>query len=143
MGNLGLTLWTYLRWSLEFLYAPPFAYVTLVISLSFIASVVRQRPFHATNWKQNYSLVMLQFLFFPSTLIVASIGAVPLPRLSPNYWGLRALDVFAIGSLVVGAYWTWRMKGLRWFAVSLTLLQLWVLAGAQFIGGMALSGDWL
>ena len=37
----------------------------------------------------------------------------------------------------------WKMKGLRWFALSLALLQLWLLAAANFIAGMSLTGTWL
>lgn len=35
------------------------------------------------------------------------------------------------------------MKGLRWFAVSFEMLQIWLLVAANFIAGMALTGTWL
>jgi hypothetical protein len=35
------------------------------------------------------------------------------------------------------------MKGLRWFALSLAILQLWLLAAASFIAAMSLTGTWL
>jgi hypothetical protein len=136
--------WEYLRWSIGFLYVPPFAYGTLLVGVSLIASAIYERPFSETKWRENYSLVVLQFLFFPSTLAVAALGSVGFsPSVNPNYWGLRAEDAFVIGSLAVGVYWILRMRGLRWFAASLAMLQLWLLAGAQFIAGMALTGRWL
>jgi hypothetical protein len=34
------------------------------------------------------------------------------------------------------------MKELRWYAVSVAVLQLWFLVGANIIAGMALTGRW-
>jgi hypothetical protein len=129
MANFWLTLWTYLRWSLEFLYTPPFVYGSLLLGISSIASVIFQRPFSKPIWKRTYSIAVLQFLFFPATLAVAVLGRVDWQQPhfpGPNKWGLRAEDVFALGSLIVSAYWVWKLKGLRWFALSLTMLQLWL-----------------
>jgi hypothetical protein len=141
-----MTFWLYLRWSFEFLYEPPFAYGTLLLVLNAVASGVCQKPFGKPIWKQIYSIIIVQFLFFPTTLAVAALGYVdwtenPFPE--PNYWGLRVEDAFAIGSFVLGIYWVWRMKGLRWFAASCAIFQLWLLSAAQFIAAMALKGKWL
>lgn len=146
MANFWFTLWTYFRWSLEFLYTPPFVYGSLLLCLSFIASVIFQRPFSKPIWKRTYFIVVLQFLFFPATLAVAVLGRVDWQQPhfpGPNKWGLRAEDVFALGSLIVSGYCVWKMKGLRWFALSLAMLQLWLLAAANFIAGMSLTGTWL
>jgi hypothetical protein len=146
MAHFWLALRTYLRWSLEFLYTPPFAYGTLSLGLIFIGSVICQRPFSKPIWQQTYFIVVLQFLFFPATLAMAVLGRVDWQQPhfpGPNKWGLRAEDVFALGSLIVNIYWVWRMKGLRWFAVSLAMLQLWLLAAANFVAAMSLTGTWL
>jgi hypothetical protein len=146
MAHFWMAFWTYLRWSLEFLYVPPLVYVTVVLVLSLIASAIRQRPFNKPIWKQTYTIVILQFLFFPAVLTVAVLGRIDWQQPhfpGPNYWGLRAEDLFDLGSLILGVYWVWRMKGLRWFALSLTILQLWLLAAAGFIAAMSLSGTWL
>lgn len=146
MANFWFTLWTYFRWSLEFLYTPPFVYGSLLLGLSFIASVIFQRPFSKPIWKRTYSIVVMQFLFFPATLAVAVLGRVDWQQPhfpGPNKWGLRAGDVFALSSLIVSGYCVWKMKGLRWFALSLAMLQLWLLAAANFIAGMSLTGTWL
>jgi hypothetical protein len=146
MTHFWLTFWTYLHWSIEFLYEPPFAYITVLLGLNFIASVTRQRPFKKPAWRQTSSIVVVQFLFFPASLAVAVLGLVDWQQPhfpGPNYWGLRAEDLFDLGSLSLGVYWVWKMKGLRWFASSVVLLQLWLLAGAGFIAGMSLTGTWL
>ena len=146
MAHFWLTFWTYLRWSLEFLYSPPFLYGTLLCGLSLVASVVRQRPFDKPIWKQTYAIVALQFLFFPAVLTIAVLGRVDWQQPhfpGPNYWGLRAEDLIDFGSLILGSYWVWRMKGLRWFALSVVIFQLWLLAAAGFIAAMSLTGTWL
>jgi hypothetical protein len=137
--------WTFLSWSLEFLYVPPFLYGTLLVILNVIVASLRQKPFVATCWKQHYSWTILQFLFFPATLAVAVIGQVDWQQAvgQENVWGLRATDAFLFGSLLTGTCGVWKMKGVRWFAAGLAILQVWVLAGAQFVAGMALSGRWL
>jgi hypothetical protein len=146
MTHFWVGFWTYLRWSLEFLYEPPFVYATLLLVSNFIASIIRQSPFRKPISKQTYFIVVLQFLFFPATLAVAVLGRVDWqqPHVpGPNYWGLRAEDLCDLGSLILGIYWVWRMKGLRWFALSLVILQLWLLQAAGFIAAMSLTGTWL
>ncbi len=146
MALFWWNFWTYLLWSLEALVVPPFVYTTAALALNLIASIVRQRPFNKPIWKQTYTSVILQFLFFPSVIAVGVVGRVDwqaphFPR--PNQWGLRAVELFDAGSLIVFVYWVWKMKGLRWFALSLGILQLWLLAAAVFIASMSLTGTWL
>jgi hypothetical protein len=43
----------------------------------------------------------------------------------------------------MGAFWIYKMKGLRWFAASLVVLLQVILTGAGFIAGMSVSGEWL
>jgi hypothetical protein len=136
----------YLYWSVEFLYTPPFCYVTLAIFASLVISVLVQRPHMNPIWKKYYSIPIVQFLCFPAAIAVAAVGYVdwqPPNYHGPNTWGLRTEDLLGVISLCLGIYWIWKMKGLRWLAISVTLLQLWILAGANFIAGMALTGQWL
>ena len=61
----------------------------------------------------------------------------------PNQWGLRDEDGLLAGLLILGIVSIWRAKGIRWFALSMTLLLAWVLFAAEFIAGMSLAGKWL
>ena len=134
MAQFWSTFWGFLGWSLEFLFVPPLAYGTLLLGLSFIASVIRQRPFSKPIWKKTYSIAVLQFLFFTATLAVAVLGRVDWQQFhfpGPNKWGLRAEYVFAVGSLIVSGYWVWRMKGLRWFALQFGHAATLVASGGQ------------
>jgi len=85
-------------------------------------------------------------LFFPAKVAVGvlfpAVSAVR-PHLKENVFGHRLLDALFYLSLAMSAFWVWRMRGLRWFAASLLLLQQVVLIGAGFVAGMSVSGDWL
>jgi hypothetical protein len=53
-------------------------------------------------------------------------------------WANHGLDGI---SVALCFFWVDRMKGLRWFALSFSLVQLWILLGAGLMTGMALTGD--
>ncbi|HTZ74914.1 MAG TPA: hypothetical protein VMB47_13410 [Candidatus Aquilonibacter sp.] len=96
--------------------------------------------------KRTYPIAIVQFFAFPVTLAVAVVGAVDWQQPhfpGPNHRALLTEDALLLFSLALGSYWTWKMKGVRWFAISLVLLQLWLLAAANFIAGMSLTGTWL
>jgi hypothetical protein len=136
----------YTWWSLEFLITPPYSFITIAIAINLVVSVFKQRPFKSHKWQRIMRLPFIVFLCFPATLTVAATGYVNVRQVTlsdPNYWGLRVCDFLMLISLGAGAYWTFRLKGLRWFAASITLLQLGLLVGANIIAGMALTGDWI
>ena len=145
MSAFWLELWKFTSWALEFLFVRPFGYVSLAIGINLLSSVMLQRPFRNPIWKRTSLVILVQLLLFLAILAVAVIGEVSsnptLPRVS-NHWGLVA-DILDLCSVAVGAFWIWKMKGVRWFATSVLLLQMWLLLGANFIAGMALSGDWI
>ena len=138
--------WRFFQWSLEFLFVWPMWLVTLALATNLGAALVRTWPFCHERWKNGYWLVFLTLLFIPIRIAIAVVGAVDpnmVPRPKPSAlaaWANNGLDV---AFLLLGIYWIYRMKGLRWFAVAVMLMQLWLLSGAAFIAAMALSGDWL
>jgi hypothetical protein len=147
MHQFWHTFWIYLTWSLDFLCLPGFRFATLALVFSLVASAIWQRPFFTVAWRRTFWMVIVQVGIFVLTIAIAVSRAAPVrgvvSQLQPNYWALRAVDLLEIGSLVVGVSWIVRMRGLRWFALSLVLLQFMFLYGAGFIAAMALTGDWL
>jgi hypothetical protein len=140
------TCWIYSLWSLEFLIWPPVCLITIAVVFNVVFSILKQKPLRSHAWKWVIAFPAFVFLCFPATIAVAAAGYVnfeQIPYPGPSHWGLRACDALALISLAAGTYWTFRMKGLRWFAVGVTLLQMWLLAGANFIAGMSLTGRWL
>jgi hypothetical protein len=116
----------------------------LVASLG--ASLTLQWPFRHGRWKKKYWLVFTSYIFIPLTLAIGVIAAVNpqmVPRPKPNTLAVWTSNGLFVASLLLGIYWAYRMKGLRWFAAAIALIQLWILFFAGFIAGMALSGDWL
>jgi hypothetical protein len=105
-----------------------------------------QRPFSRDRWKSEYWLVFAGYLLTPATLAIAVIVAVHPktgPRPMPNTSAVWASHPLFVASLFLDAYWVYRMKGPRRFAVAVRLIALGTMLGAGFISGMALSGDWL
>jgi hypothetical protein len=88
-------------------------------------------------------------LFFATAIAVGVFGAnpgisanpmrQPLPNLAAKHW----LDAVTYASIASCGFWIWRMKGFRWFAVSLLIMAEVITWGAFFIAGMSVSGDWL
>jgi hypothetical protein len=90
---------------------------------------------------------LTQLLFYPLAIVIgAAFQASIHPRtepLQPNRLGEHLLDALTIASLVPAALWVYSMKGLRWLAVRLVILQETVIWGALFVAGMSVSGDWI
>ena len=138
--------WWLFRQSLGFLYVWPLLLVTLALVANLVAALMYKWPFHRDRWKKEYWLIFLSLLFIPATVVIADVGsldpgAVPRPvPITPLAWTCNGLFIV---SIALGILWVLRIKGLRWFALSVALIQLWMLMAVGFIAGMALSGDWL
>lgn len=136
----------YFVWGLEAWMLPQVLIVGLALLVSVVAALLAQ-PQIKTRWRRSHWLVFTQLLFYP--LIVAVGAAFPAgTSVAPGGahsvpLGERLLDMLTFAPLITGSYWVHRMRGLRWLAGSLVLLQEVVLYGALFVAGMSLSGDWL
>lgn len=146
MSSSWMAFWEYFQWSLDFLVAWPFWLVTLALIANLGASLTLQWPFRRGRWKKEYWLVFTNYLFIPVLLaigVIAALDPAMVPRPRPNTLAVWASNALFVVSFLLGIYWVYRMKELRWFAVAIALIQLWMLFGAGFIAGMAISGDWL
>lgn len=138
--------WRYFRWGLEFLYVWPALIVTLLLAGNLVAAIAIRGPFGHNKWRNQYWLMFVSLLFVPATTVVGVIGAVdPNPAIPrhPNTPGLWITNAMFVASIAFGAFWTYRMKGLRWFASAFALVQLLILCAVGLIAGMALTGDWI
>jgi hypothetical protein len=96
--------------------------------------------------KRAWIPCILQFVLLLTAIGVASHGRVdwthqPFP--GPNESGLRMENYCIAVALILAALAVILTKGSRWFVTSLMLLQLWLLACAKEVAGMALTGRWL
>lgn len=147
LSHFAERFWTYSVWSLEFLFViPPILIILLLAIVSLAVACQKQRPFQNPLWNNSYWLVLTQLLFFP---IVISIGVLypaggpSFLRSSPHSLANSTCDFLGWLSLAMAGFWVYRMKGFRWFAVSLVTVLEMILFGAFFVAGMAVSGDWL
>lgn len=138
--------WWLFRPSLEGLYAWPMLLVTVALVANLAVALIHRWPFDRERWQRQYWLVFLSLLFIPITIAVGEAGWIDpsvSPRPTPSTLLLWTNNGLFIASVVLGIFWVYRMKGLRWFALAVALIQLWMLFWAGFIAGMALTGDWL
>jgi hypothetical protein len=145
-GTFWIEFRTQFAWGLDFWRIPPLMILAILSLLSVTACLFRPSHVHA-NWKRSYWLVSTQLLFYPLAIAIGSAFQArihpPTEPLNPNRLGERLLDALTITSLVTAAFWVYYMKGLRWLAVSLVILQETVIWGALFVAGMSVSGDWI
>lgn len=137
--------WRLFQQSVEFLYVWPLLLVTLALTAYLAAAMTLKWPFRHDRWRREYWLIFLNLLFVPATIAIADVGSVnpnPMPH-HPNTLGIWVCNGIFAACALLGIFWVYRMKGLRWFALAVVLLQLWMLIGAGFIAGMSLTGDWL
>jgi hypothetical protein len=100
----------------------------------------------SADWRSSYWLVFTQLLFYPLAIVVGVAFRVDTsgPRSPhPDPLGERLLSAMVVASLVTAALWIYRMKGIRWLAGSLVLLQEIVLFGAFLVTRMSVTGDWI
>ena len=86
-------------------------------------------------------------IVFPAVIAAGIIWANPITNPTVPHQaieaGRRCLDVLMYASFASGIWWVWRMRGFRWFAVSLMLLAEVLVFCGLFISGMSVAGDWL
>lgn len=120
------------------------AFVLAIIGV--VLSIAWQVPFEPGRWKRCYELIFSQLLYYPAIIAHGTLyrDHTP-PSQPPNANSLVDLapEVLFGLSLVSGAFWIIRMKGLRWFAFCLVCLQQILVIGAIFVATMSITGDWL
>jgi hypothetical protein len=146
MGTVWAAFWRLLILSFWFFFVPSSGIPSLVLIGSILLSIKQQRPFPSDPWKRHWRLVVLQFMVWPAVILIGAVGGgkfwqnLPTRTLFSIATGAVYLLVLLSGG--IGIYWIWKMKGLRWFAVSLSLLQFLFLSAAAALAIHSLIGYW-
>lgn len=128
----------------EFIVYLPFRFVFALLITNLVCAYIRQRPFQTGRWRNRYWLIFTQILFFPAVIAVAVLGGVNfVPPHEVNKLASLCASTLWWTSLILAVLWIWRMKGIRWTAVSLVALQQFLVLGAFITADMAISGSWL
>jgi hypothetical protein len=98
-----------------------------------------------SRWHRAYWLVFTQALFIPLTI---GIGLLFPAHGAADGWhsnpiGEHLVDAFTVIPLVTGCYWIYRLKGVRWLAVILVVMQEFFLYLTLMIAGLSVSGEWI
>jgi len=134
------------EWGLEVPFLlPPLAFAFYSSIISLIWAGIKQRPFKTGKWKPYHWLVLSHLLLFIAAAAVGTLGGntstTPLRPTPPIRAAAQALELITYLSYASCVLWIWRMKGFRWFAVSLMVAAESITIGVLFIAGMAVSGD--
>jgi hypothetical protein len=131
------------KWSFEFLWVEGFIYVTILLLINILLAVVIKKPFESGKWRTLYWGILLQFLFYPAIVIVGVLGWVEGRALEINPVSEYSQVLFNLFSLGTGIFYVVKMKGLRWFALSVFLFCQWMLLGCNWVTSMAITGVWM
>ncbi|MGA2812411.1 MAG: hypothetical protein ABSG16_13495 [Candidatus Acidiferrum sp.] len=137
--------WTLSVWSFQsLLHIPLYLAILIFACLTIGLAFWKQHPFQNPLWKRSHWFVLTQLLFFP---VVISLGVL-YPASGPSFYHAQSVASRACGllswlSVALAGFWVYKMKGFRWFALSVVAVLEITLIGAFFISGMAISGDWL
>jgi len=147
LSHFAEHFWTYSVWSVEFLFRiPQILIIFLAATASLAIAFWRQRPFQHPLWRRSHWLVLTQLLFFPIMICLGVLYPADGPsslRSIPNSTANYVCECLGWLSLALAAFWVYRMRGFRWFAVSVVAVLEMILLGAFFVAGMAITGDWL
>jgi hypothetical protein len=145
--NFVSTSLRFAEWALEAVLLPPILVMFVLALGSLSLAAIKQKPFKRGLWQPYHWLVLTHLLFFPAVIAVGVIWANPITNPAvphhPIETGRRWLDSLMCASLASCVWWAWRMRGFRWFAVSLMLLAEVPVVCGLFISGMSVAGDWI
>jgi hypothetical protein len=110
------------EWALEFMIVPPICFAFLAAAISLVWAGQKQRPVQTRLWKPHHWLAFTHLLFFAAAIVVGVLGQNPVtnPTIahSADKTAMFYLDAVTYGSLASCAFWIWRMKGFRWYALA-------------------------
>jgi hypothetical protein len=145
--NFFSTFLRFAEWALEAVLIPRVLVVFVLALTSLTLAAITQKPIERRLWKPYHWLVLTHLLFFPAVIAAGIIWANPITNPTVPHQaieaGRRCLDVLMYASFASCVWWVWRMRGFRWFAVSLMLLAESLVFCGLFISGMSVAGDWL
>lgn len=133
---------TYTLWAIESLLYGPSLFITLALVIQFIIALIMQKPFGRGARRAIHWFSLASFVLFPLVTAVGVAGSRP-HGAAIQRWAVYTVAFLFCTSLFWAIVVVWKMKGFRWFAVSASLLALWLGLGGLFIAGMSISGDWL
>jgi len=114
-----------------------------VLLTNIILSFIFNQPFRKTKWQNWYFAILTQFLFFPAIAAVGAAGWVNFRVAEVNPLSMYSQLFLNILSFVIGIFFIIKMKGLRWFAISIFLFCQWMLIGINMMTTMAITGVWI
>jgi hypothetical protein len=115
---------------------------TFLLGLNLLFSMLINVAFNAGKYGIKHFAVFSPFLITFAILIIGVLMGHD-ETSSATKWPQYAIYIFGILHIPVAIYLIYMMKDLRWFAISISLFQMWCSLWAAFVALMAVTGDWL
>jgi hypothetical protein len=129
--------------ALDFLSLPPILILLAVCATSGLVAAYLQRK-SLMEWRgRPVWLFIVHILLYPLIIWVPVLGGIRFDKYFPNKTAEFWVNVLFLGSIAFSGYLIYRMKGLRWLALSAAGFAEAALLSAFFVAGMAASGSWI
>lgn len=131
------------KWGIEFLWTEPFYFVSGILLLNLIISLYLSKPWIQARWKPWYYNMLLVFLCFPALAFIGALGWVNNRVDEVNIVSQSAVTIINLSSFLLGIFFVYKMRGLRWLSISILLVNQWFLVGINWVTTMAITGVWV
>ena len=117
-----------------------FWYISLPLVLNFLIASWKNWPYKRKINKNKY-LILYPILFMFLILLTGSITGYF--TTSENIFEPSGYFVYGLGllSILIGGMSIYKMRGYRWFVISLFLLEVWVLIWIIIMAGLSIGHD--
>lgn len=118
--------------------------IAAIIGINFILSFLFNNPFRKGKYQTNLLFVFTPFIISLVILVVGVLLKHTLMRDDSIPLWAQYIILFLLGiHIPVAGYIIYYMRGFRWFAISLSLLQILCSFWVGFVALMSVTGDWL
>jgi FlaA1/EpsC-like NDP-sugar epimerase len=117
--------------------------ITTALFAAVAVAVVFNFPFRRSRFQRRHMLVFAPLIV---TILILVWGSImrhdDYQTLAPT-WPYYTLNSLLAAQMLIGIGSVWAMKGYRWFALAVVLLEAWFGWWCTFIAAMSVTGDWL
>src|SRR6476660_5409355 len=124
---------TYFLWSFAFSFFAEFRVPMLLLIANLLIALAFSRKGLRNCWKRSHWLVFTNLVLYPAVVAVGAIFSAEPHAPKVSRFGEWALDAILLLTVLMGSYCVYVMRGLRWLALSILLVEECLLFGAMFI----------
>lgn len=119
--------------------------VALAISAAFCAAAIVNNPYKKKPVDSRTIVLWAPILLPVAILAVGDIFRHDYTQnqAKPSEWPQYAVIGLFLAHLPITGYFLYSLRGFRWFATTVSLVQIYLSYWAAFVASMSVTGDWL